>query len=226
MSTEIIPAAPPASSVDPELLAGQLAESSIRKYRQDWRAYQEWCEGKGLGPVDATSLSAYRAALANDTALSPNTINRQIAAVKRIVREAAAQGLISAEAALAVAVVRGVNPSALRDRLKPSARQTILPADLRRLCDSPDVRTLLGLRDRALLHTLASSAVRIAELCALQLGHITLRDGGYSLRVLSKSQTAPRDAHLTHEAYEAIIAWISARPFVKGCRRCTAPYLS
>lgn len=200
----------PALSVD--LLAGQLAPGSIAKYRQDWTAYQRWCQGAGAVPLDPASLSQWRAHLASETTHSPHTINRHLAAVKRIVKEGAAQGYIPADVALQFAAVAGVKPGALRDRLKPGARTRISPADMRRLCDTPNPATMRGLRDRAMLHTLAASGVRIAELAGLQVGHIVERDGGYFLQVLGKGQAEPREAHLTREAHSAILAWLAARP--------------
>lgn len=205
-----VPAPPP--TLDAAILAGQLAPSSIAKYRQDWAAYQAWCRDAGRAATDAAALAAWRTHLATDTARSPNSINRMLAACKRIVKEGAGQGLLDAATALAFGQVAGVKPSALRDRLKPDARTRITPAEMRRLCDAPDAATLRGLRDRALLHTLAASGVRIGELCALQVGHIVQRDGGHFLQVLGKGQAEPREAHLTREAYQAIRAWLGARP--------------
>lgn len=203
-------AARPALSAD--LLAGQLAPGSIAKYRQDWGAYTTWCTDAGAAPLDPASLSQWRAVLASETRCSPHTINRRLAAVKRIVKEGAAQGVVDSPIALQFAAVAGVKPGALRDRLKPHARTRISPADMRRLCDTPDPATARGLRDRALLHTLAASGVRIAELAGLQLADITARDGGYFLQVLGKGQAEPREAHLTGEAHNAILAWVAARP--------------
>jgi integrase/recombinase XerD len=199
-------------ALDPGILAGQLAPASIAKYRQDWGAYTTWCEAHGAAALDPASLAQWRAHLAGETTHSPHTINRQIAAVKRIAREAAAQGYIPAAVALPFAQIAGVKPGALRDRLKPGARTRISPADMRRLCDTPDPATVRGKRDRALLHTLAASGVRISELAGLQVGHIIKRDGGYFVQVLGKGQAEPREAHLTREAHSAILAWLAARP--------------
>lgn len=203
-------AVPPALSAD--LLAGQLAAGSIAKYRQDWRAYITWCQSTAAAPLDPVALSQWRAVLATETRCSPHTINRHLAAVKRIVKEGAAQGLLDATTALQFAAVAGVKPGALRDRLKPHARTRISPADMRRLCETPNPATMRGLRDRALLHTLAASGVRISELAGLQVGHIIQRDGGYFVQVLGKGQAEPREAHLTREAHSAIRAWLAARP--------------
>lgn len=196
---------------DVSILAGQLAPSSIRKYRQDLAAYVAWC-----GSLDAatqpSSLARWRAYLANETVLSPATINRMISAVKRIMKEAAAQGYLEAERAMAFGGVAGVRTQALKLRQRPHARTRIDPADMRRLCSAPDLSTLAGKRDAALLATLASSGLRVAELVSLQTGSISHRGGGYFLSVCGKNDIETREAPLSREAYRLIKEWIAARP--------------
>jgi integrase/recombinase XerD len=215
VSTEIIIAAGAAPVLaDVGILAGQLAPSSIARYRRDVAAYAAWCAQSGAAPAVAASLAQWRAVLAADTAYSPNTINRMIAAVKRVVQEAAIQGVpgLDADTAHAFAGVVGVKVSALRGRLRAHGRTRIAPADMRRLCEAPDPATPRGLRDRALLAVLASSGVRISELCGLQVGNVYQRDGGYFVSVLGKGQAVEREAPLSPEAYQAIGAWLTARP--------------
>src|SRR5215212_2123021 len=78
--------------LDPGMLAGQLAPSSILQYRRDLAHYGAWCAGQGAPPLDAASLARWRAALAGeDSTTAAATINRRLAAVKRLVKEGAAQ---------------------------------------------------------------------------------------------------------------------------------------
>ena len=77
---------------------------------------------------------------------------------------------------------------------------------MRRLCESPNTDTRVGLRDRALLATLASSGVRASELASLTLDQIIKKDGGYQLSVRGKTATDYRDAALSPEAYQLIQA--------------------
>jgi integrase len=196
---------------DVSILAGQLAPSSIGKYRQDFTAYVIWC-GSPEAALKPSSLARWRAHLANGTALSPATINRMISAVKRIMKEAASQGYLDAERALAFAGVAGVKPQALRSRQRPHARTRIEPADMRRLCSAPDLSTPVGKRDAALLATLASSGLRVSELVGLQVGSIYHRGGGYFVSVCGKNDVQAREAPLSKEAYRLIREWIASRP--------------
>lgn len=194
------------------ILSGQLAESSIAMYKRDVQAYFDYAEKYGLPWMDAQSLVAWRDALALHSEISPNTINRMIAAVKRIVREMAERKMIDRAVNLEFSQVRGVQMKALKARLKPHSRTCISKEDMRRLCEAPDTSTLVGQRDRALLATLASSGVRVSEAATLTLEQIVRHSDGYTLKVCGKTDVEYRDAHLSGEAYEKIQAWLAARP--------------
>src|SRR5579862_9749744 len=89
---------------------------------------------------------------------------------------------------------------------------------MRRLAAKPDISTLKGLRDAALLHTLASSGIRLAEAASLKGEQIkeTIVNGkrGYVLEVCGKTDDTPREAPLSAEAYTALQAWVDARPIL------------
>jgi integrase len=193
------------------LLAGQLAPRSIAIYARDIRAYLRFA-GDPTTALDAATLARWRAHLAANTTLSPHTINRMLAAVKRLIKEAAIQGHLDQDVAKAFAQIGGVKVAALKEHTKPTARTRITPAAMRRLCDAPDPSTLKGLRDRALLATLASSALRVDELATLTWGQVVPQDGGYLVRVRGKNDTEHRDAPLSREAHGLIMQWLALRP--------------
>jgi site-specific recombinase XerD len=161
---------------DPTILTGHVAPASLRKYAQALQAYRAFCETPAQA-LQATSLARWRTHLAQHSPLSPHTINRLLAAVKRLVYEAAAQGYLDGGTAAAFATVRGVKPQALKHRLKATTRTRLTPGQMRRLCDAPDPQTLRGRRDRALLATLASSGCRVSEVVALTAAPIASRVG-------------------------------------------------
>jgi integrase/recombinase XerD len=213
-TTEVVQVGLPFSTA---ILAGQLAPSSIAMYKRDFEAYMRFA-GNPEGALDATTLARWRTVLAGDTGMSPNTINRMLSAVKRLMREAANQGYTTHETAKAFEVVDGVKVAALKDRTKQTARTRISPDDMRALTDAPNTSTLVGLRDSALLHALASSGLRASELASLTQAQIVKQNGGYTLRMRGKNDTEYRDAHLSPRAYDAIQNWLEAR-------RVISPYI-
>lgn len=209
------------TTLDVSILAGQIAPSSLAMYKRDFAAYVDFAGPRATLP---TEFARFRAWLANETEYSPNTINRMLSAVKRVVKEAASQGYIDHETAAAFSQVQGVKPSALRERTRPNNRTRITPEQMRTMLDIADTTKLVGMRDTALLATLASSGLRVSELVSLTVGNIvtTKAKGGrvaYKLQgVMGKGQVTGRDAALSVEAYGRIMAWIGARPVM-------SPYL-
>ncbi len=102
---------------DTSILAGQLAASSVAMYERDFRAYLEFA-GSVESALDASTLDRWRTVLANETQMSPHTINRMLSAVKRLMKEAAAQGYTSHEVAVSFEQVKGVKVAALKTRTK------------------------------------------------------------------------------------------------------------
>ncbi|MBK8049233.1 MAG: tyrosine-type recombinase/integrase [Anaerolineales bacterium] len=199
------------ATFDASILAGQLAPSSINMYRRDFATYMAYA-GSFLAAIDPVTLARWRAHLANETEMSPNTINRMLSAVKRLMREAASQGYVDVELAAAFDHVNGVKIAALKNRVKAKSRVRIEPEEMRQVCDAPDVAVLIGLRDTALLATMASSGMRVSEITGLKQEQIKPKGNSYVVSVLSKNDVEWREVPLSREAFQHIAAWLKARP--------------
>jgi integrase/recombinase XerD len=195
-----------------DLLAGRLSPNTIRVYREDITMYMEFAQEHDLQQFDSQTLALWRDDMILNSEKSPNTINRQLAAIRRTIKEAASRRMVSGDVAYQFANVESVSVRALRSRLKKNGRERIFPEQMRKLCDTPDVSTLVGLRDRALLHTLASSGLRISEALDLTSEMIEQRGTYYILSVIGKTDIEAREAHLSAEAKAHIDAWLAARP--------------
>ncbi len=213
-SGELIPAVALTLSKEEmqRFLASRLATSSIAMYQRDAAAYVGWASQGRCDPLSPQCFMAWRDHLVADTTMSPNTINRMLAAVKRLMREAAKRERIPEELEIRFSRVEGVSVRALRERLKLNARTRIEPEEMRALCELPDIGTLCGLRDAAMLATLASSGVRIEELVTLTWSQIKRRKQGYLLLVRGKTDTDYREAPLSIEAYEKLLVWKARQP--------------
>ncbi|WP_089945560.1 tyrosine-type recombinase/integrase [Candidatus Entotheonella palauensis] len=100
----------PDSWPDAALLVGRVAERSRTEYTRDAAAYLRFCESPEVA-LEAAQLARWGSHLAQHTAYSPNTINRKLAAVKCLIRAAAAEGIVGAEVAQAFAAVEGCRVS-------------------------------------------------------------------------------------------------------------------
>ena len=196
---------------DANLLAGQLAPSSMAMYQRDFAAYVVFA-GSPAALLDAATLARWRTHLAQETKMSPNTINRMLSAVKRLMREAAVQGFIAHETAVAFADISGVKMVAMKERIKENARVRIEPVAMRTMCDAPEVERLIGLRDIALLASLASSGLRVSEIATLKQQQIRAKGKGFVVLVRGKNDVEYREAPLSREAREHIARWLAERP--------------
>jgi integrase/recombinase XerD len=199
------------TTFDTSILAGQLSPSSIAMYERDFAAYLDFARDEQASFVSPATFARWRTFLATHTQLSPNSINRMLSAVRRVIKEAGLQGYLANDMVEAFKGIAGVKPRALRERIKADHRTRITPRDMRRLCEAPDTDTLTGIRDRAFMATLASSGCRVGEIVTLTVDQIHKREGGYLLTVMGKTDDEPREAPLSIEAHEAIQVWLAVR---------------
>lgn len=195
-----------------QMLAGQLAASSIAMYTRDVRDYHTFCRQTGHDPLNPQTLAFWRDALVASGNKSPNTINRMLSAVKRVIKEASIRNRIDPSLRVQFQDIPGVKLKAMKEKLKKNARTRISKEDMRRLCSAPSSTTLIGKRDRALLATLASSGLRASELATLTKGQIFKQEKGYILKVCGKTDIEYRDANISVEAKMLIDEWLEARP--------------
>ena len=129
---------------------------------------------------------------------SRGSVARKLSALRSFVRFLRREGLIDADpAALAVA----------------PRREHKIPAhlsvdEMSRLLDAPDVSSVLGRRDRAILELFYASGLRLAELVALDLEDVNLP--GRVVRVAGKGRKE-RLVPFNTSAQKALRAWYSDR---------------
>src|SRR5712691_125603 len=207
------------------ILAGQVSPSTRKQYTEDFFDYLRFARS-AQGALDSAIFSQWRTDLVEriylvpdresagellEKQLSPNTINRMLAAVRHMMMEAEEKKLIPPGTFEQFNRVRGVSVKGLKDRLKPNARVRITPQEMRLLTEQPDASRLLGLRDVDRLQTFGNGP-RISEICDITRNRLREQGRGYVIEVRGKNKTEYRDVPLTREAYAAIQAWLAARP--------------
>jgi len=85
----------------------------------------------------------------------------------------------------------------------------LTPKDCRRLLDAPDPSTPVGVRDRAILSTLAYSACRVGELVQLKVGDFKT-SGEHRVLALYGKGGKERTVPIHVEAVERLNAWMAA----------------
>lgn len=146
-------------------------------------------------------VAALRAQLVGE-GLAPATVNRTLAALRGVLREAWQLELLPAEDYQRAVAVKGVRGSRLLRGRALDAREI---AQLFAACAPTTAR---GARDAALLAMLYGCGLRRAEVAALTLDAV--EGEGLALRVLGKG-SRERRVPLPGGALRALVAWLALR---------------
>jgi len=141
---------------------------SRRAYGSALNDFVVWYRAESRPPISKAVVNSYKAHLAARGRCS-STINVRLSAVRKLVAEAAENGLIDPELAAGVARVRGVARRGVRLGNWLDRRQA------QRLIQAPDATTLTGKRDRAMFAVLIGCGLRRSEAVALRFEHIQQR---------------------------------------------------
>jgi site-specific recombinase XerD len=155
------------------------------------------------------TVSAWRVAL-EARGLGAVSINVRITAVRKLAVEAADNGLLAPELANGITRVKGVKSKGVRlgNWLTVKQAQTLL--------NTPDVSTMKGLRDRAILAVLLGCGLRRSEVAALSFEHVQQRDGRWCIVDLLGKHGRVRTVPMPTWVKVAIDAWIVAASVAEG----------
>lgn len=144
--------------------------------------------------------AAVRSRLAETYA--PTTANKMLAAMKGVVRQAFALGLIDAERYARILAVKSVKGTRV-----PKGR-AVTQTELKDLFGQCDVTTMAGARDAALLGIAYGAGLRRSEIVGLDLADYDRRTGVLVVRGKGNKE---RTAFVTNGSRNALETWLSAR---------------
>jgi integrase/recombinase XerC len=184
---------------------------TVKSYREDLQQalgyFRERLGSQAVGPGQlSTRLLRSYVAWLHEQGYARTTVARRIAAVRSWCRYLCRQGVLE------------VNPA---DGLRGPRQDKKLPhflneKDMARLLAAPAPETPLGLRDRAILETLYSAGLRVAELTGLNLDDVDLDSGLATVRGKGKRE---RLALLGPQALAALKEWLAQRDRVAATPR-------
>ncbi|MFZ0627363.1 MAG: site-specific tyrosine recombinase XerD [Acidimicrobiia bacterium] len=171
-----------------------LAANTIAAYRRDLDQYLTFLEGREPGPAD---VERYIERL-RELELASSTVSRKQAAIRGMHRFLVAEGF------------RSKDPTVLVESPKrPEPFPKALTVDQAiRLVESPDLATVKGRRDSALLEFLYGSGARVSETVGLDLGMLDLED---RIAIVTGKGSKQRLVPLGGKAVTAIGRWLPDR---------------
>lgn len=139
-----------------------LSPQTQRAYRRDLETFEAWREAVNVALADLRPrhLTAYKAHLS--VSLAATSTNRHLSALRSYLRFLVVNEIIPAEVLTGAEAVRG--PKQAQELPKP-----LTDSEVERLLATPDVSTLDGARDLAIIQLALSSGMRLAELLSLKV---------------------------------------------------------
>jgi integrase len=142
--------------------------------------------------------------------LAPATINLRLAAVRRLAYEAADTGLLSPELAASIRRVKGAKRIGVRLGNWLTAEQS------RAVIQAPDVQTLKGRRDRAILALMFGCGLRRGEVADLRMDLLQQREGHWVIADLVGKAAHIRTVPVPEWVKAAVDAWTSSATVTEG----------
>jgi integrase/recombinase XerD len=203
--------------IDQLWLEEGLARNTLEAYRRDLRQFADWLEARdehGLAGVGAAAINGYSAWRHQQGHIRASTQARFLASLRRFYAALLRQHVIERDPS------REIDQPRLPARLPKAVSEN----DVERLLAVPDVETVAGLRDRAMLETLYATGLRVSELVGLANHQLSL-DAGV-VRVFGKG-SKERLVPLGEEAVEWLRRYLSgARPALLAGRTSDAVFVT
>lgn len=152
------------------VLDGVTSAHSRRAYRTGLIAFFAWVRGREAGASFTKAMvQEYRADLVSG-GLAASTVNLRLAPIRKLAREMADNGLLKPAVAAAIERVPGVQQLGVR------TGNWLTRDQANDLLNAPDLETLAGKRDRAMLALLLGCGLRRMELLSLNVRNLQQRE--------------------------------------------------
>ncbi len=189
------------------------SELTLKSYKGDFEAIIEYLGdargGRIPEPSEITTLElrGYIAAM-HEAGYAKTTISRRLASLRSFFKFGLREGWVRENPAKPLR-----NPRTAR-----TLPYFLSTREIETLLEAPPLADVLGVRDRAILETMYSAGVRVAELVAMNLGDLSKSEGIIRVRGKGKRE---RFAPIGSHAKKAIEHWFPIRAELLAKRRKT-----
>ena len=145
-----------------------LSTNTLQSYARDIARLQGWAQkqGKQVERLERKDLREWIASMSRE-GLAPSSVGRAVSAARGFYRFLMLDGHIKLHPAADLHTPQRIS------RLP----QFLTEEEMERLLFAPDLKTDVGVRDRALLEVMYATGLRVSELCGLKTGDVELDAG-------------------------------------------------
>jgi len=171
-----------------DMVLNTVSERSQRDYGRALKDFMTWYQATGQQEFTKAAINAHIAAL-KAAGVTDSSINQRLAAIRKLAREAADNGLISESAAQPIARIANIK------RQGKKLGNWLTREQARAMLAAPDTTTVKGLRDRAILAVMLGCGLRREEIVKLEAKHLQQREGRWVILDLqgkhNRTRTVP-----------------------------------
>ncbi len=189
-----------------------LAENTIKAYRRDLEKFVVFARQRKLSTehVERTDIVDFLGTLYRK-GLDSRSVARHLVTVRNFFRFALIEGYVEHDPSLTIE----------SPKFRRSLPDFLTVEEVDRLLCQPDLRSVTGLRDRAMIELMYSCGLRVSELCRLLVSDLQQEEG--CLRCIGKGNKQ-RLVPVGREALKIVERYLhDSRPKLLGDR--TSPYL-
>lgn len=215
MQTEII-------KVESQIIAGNdpmqriidmvLDTVSVRtrpEYKRALTDFMSWYTATGQAGLNKAMINAHITAL-KQTGVTDSSINQRLAALRKFINEAADNGLIDYATAFAISKIPNIKIGGKK------LGNWLTKDQASQMLNSPDVTTLKGKRDRAVLAVMLGGGLRRDEVSNLTVEHLQQREGRWVILDLKSKHNSTRTVPINAWVKVMIDNWLHSAGIYSG----------
>ncbi len=202
--------ATPFSPIVQMTIDGLNSRHSRRSYERALYDFLNWYASVQPDGLTRATIGRYLAYMRDDQEMAPPYINLRLVAIRRLVREAAMNGLLSDATAIAIERIHGVPQEGKR------LGNWLTQVQAQELLDMPDTSRVKGLRDRAILAVLIGCGLRREEASHLDMEQIQQRDNHWAIVDMIGKRRKVRTIPMAPWTKTAIDRWTERAGIISG----------
>lgn len=185
------------------------SENSRRAYQRHLEEFFVWHQEQNRPELNKALINRYVKFL-HSQKFSSSHINQKLSAIRKLAGEAEDNNLIDSKIANGIRAVKGVPFRGRR------TGNWLTKEEAQRWLNAPDVKTLKGVRDRAVLAVLIGCGLRRAEAAILSVSHIEQREGRWAIVDIVGKRDKMRTVPMPSWAKATIDSWTYAARIDEG----------
>lgn len=185
------------------------SENSRRAYQRHLVEFFYWHRAENRPAFNKALINRYVKHL-REQQLSSANINQKLSAIRKLANEAEDNNLIDSRVANGIRAVRGMPQRGQR------TGNWLTRDEAQMWLEAPDIKTLKGVRDRAVLAVLIGCGLRRAEIAILSVSHIEQREGRWAIVDIVGKRDKMRTIPMPSWAKSAIDSWLFSARISEG----------